>query len=222
MAWPTTKATTTHLDDQTDDPNLARPQIKQNIDNVNDIIDFFPSGQLISSPAYFTFSNSIPAITIGQGLGRHNVQNAFTLITAGGTGISVNTTDTYKLDMPAGSYFIETLGRGKYTIPQLVVGRSHTIALVKEVSGSDSDIQTVTVGNASSADSGLTGTYSSEAATPVLTDYFMPTNFSASVVYSGAGTLRMQQESSSFTGTLGSTPAITYDTIITFKITKYA
>jgi hypothetical protein len=44
MAWPTTKATTTHLDAGTDDPNQARPQIKQNIDNVNDIIDFFPSG----------------------------------------------------------------------------------------------------------------------------------------------------------------------------------
>lgn len=44
MAWPTTKATTTHLDAQTDDPNQARPEIKQNIDNVNSIIDFFPSG----------------------------------------------------------------------------------------------------------------------------------------------------------------------------------
>ena len=46
MPWPSTKAQTTHLDAQTDDPNLARPEIKQNIDNVNDIIDFFPSGNL--------------------------------------------------------------------------------------------------------------------------------------------------------------------------------
>lgn len=44
MPWPTTKATTTALDNQADDPNLARPQIKQNVENVNDIIDFFPSG----------------------------------------------------------------------------------------------------------------------------------------------------------------------------------
>ena len=45
MAWPTTKATTTHLDAETDDPNQARPQIKQNIDNVNSIIDFIePTG----------------------------------------------------------------------------------------------------------------------------------------------------------------------------------
>lgn len=41
MAWPTTPATTTHLDAGTDDPNLARPQIKQNVDNVNAIIDEF-------------------------------------------------------------------------------------------------------------------------------------------------------------------------------------
>lgn len=38
--WPSTKATTTHLSDGTDDPNQARPQISQNIDNVNSIIDF--------------------------------------------------------------------------------------------------------------------------------------------------------------------------------------
>jgi len=46
MPWPSTKATTTHLDNQADDPNQARPEIKQNIENVNDIIDFFPSGGL--------------------------------------------------------------------------------------------------------------------------------------------------------------------------------
>jgi hypothetical protein len=43
MAWPTSgdKASTTHLDAGTDDPGLARPQIKQNVDNVNNIIDEF-------------------------------------------------------------------------------------------------------------------------------------------------------------------------------------
>lgn len=40
-SWPTTKGTTTHLDQSTDDPNEARPQIKQNIENVNKIIDNF-------------------------------------------------------------------------------------------------------------------------------------------------------------------------------------
>jgi hypothetical protein len=40
--WPSaTKATTNHLDSGTDKPRLARPEIKQNVDNTNDIIDMF-------------------------------------------------------------------------------------------------------------------------------------------------------------------------------------
>jgi hypothetical protein len=40
--WPSaTKASTTHVDAGTDQISLARADIKQNIDNVNDIIDIF-------------------------------------------------------------------------------------------------------------------------------------------------------------------------------------
>lgn len=47
MAWPSgTKASTTNVDQGADKIALARPDIKQNIDNVNDIIDTFN----ISSP----------------------------------------------------------------------------------------------------------------------------------------------------------------------------
>ena len=45
--WPSSKATTTHLDDQTDDPNQARVDIKLNVENVNKIIDYFT----VSSPS---------------------------------------------------------------------------------------------------------------------------------------------------------------------------
>ena len=41
MTWPTTPAGTTHLDSGDDNPDLARPDIKQNIDNVNAIISEF-------------------------------------------------------------------------------------------------------------------------------------------------------------------------------------
>lgn len=42
MAWPSgTKASTTNVDAGSDKPRLARPDIKQNIDNVNSIIDTF-------------------------------------------------------------------------------------------------------------------------------------------------------------------------------------
>jgi hypothetical protein len=37
--WPTTKAGTTHLDSGSDNPGSARADIKQNVDNVNDMID---------------------------------------------------------------------------------------------------------------------------------------------------------------------------------------
>lgn len=40
--WPSgSKASTTNLDAGTDKPSLARPDIKQNVDNVNEIIDMF-------------------------------------------------------------------------------------------------------------------------------------------------------------------------------------
>lgn len=46
--WPSgTKASTANLDSGTDKPRLARLDIKQNVDNVNDIVDFFDG----SSPA---------------------------------------------------------------------------------------------------------------------------------------------------------------------------
>jgi len=48
MAWPSgSKAGTTNVDAGADRPSLARPDIKQNIDNVNSIIDEFN----ISSPS---------------------------------------------------------------------------------------------------------------------------------------------------------------------------
>ena len=223
MAWPTTQATTTHLDSETDDPNQARPEIKLNIENVNSIIDFIPNGIVGSEPAYFSFGSSIPLIATATGVGYNDVTNTFTLITAGGTGISVNASNTYKLDMPAGSYFIELLGRGSYKINQSVVGRNHNIKLVKEISASDTDIQEIFCGNASSLN-GFTGIYKVEGGSDPddYTDYFRPSNFITTAVYGGAGTLRMQHDSSAFTGTLGDTPAITYDNNITFKITKYA
>ena len=43
--WPSgTKASTANLDSGTDKPRLARTDIKQNVDNVNDIVDFFNGG----------------------------------------------------------------------------------------------------------------------------------------------------------------------------------
>ena len=48
MAWPTTDASTAALDAGTDDPNLARPQIKLNIENANAIKNEFGNVDITS------------------------------------------------------------------------------------------------------------------------------------------------------------------------------
>jgi len=52
MAWPSgTKASTANVDSGSDNPALARVDIKQNIDNVNDIIDEFGEVDITSPVA---------------------------------------------------------------------------------------------------------------------------------------------------------------------------
>lgn len=48
MAWPTVDATTTALDSGGDDPNIARPQIKLNIENANAIKNEFGNVDITS------------------------------------------------------------------------------------------------------------------------------------------------------------------------------
>jgi hypothetical protein len=48
--WPSaSKASTSNLDSGSDKPRLARADIKQNVDNVNDIIDYFDGGGPITA-----------------------------------------------------------------------------------------------------------------------------------------------------------------------------
>ena len=55
MAWPNaSKASTANVDAGTDSISNARADIKQNIDNVNEIIDEFPSGPYGSKGEYTT------------------------------------------------------------------------------------------------------------------------------------------------------------------------
>ena len=50
MAWPTTNASTANVDSGSDNPGLARADIKQNIDNINSIINEFGE-VVITSPS---------------------------------------------------------------------------------------------------------------------------------------------------------------------------
>jgi hypothetical protein len=54
MAWPTTKAGTTNVDAGTDLIANARPDIKQNIDNVNSIMDFYDASGPYATQGNYT------------------------------------------------------------------------------------------------------------------------------------------------------------------------
>lgn len=94
--WPSgTKAGTTHLDAGTDSPRLARPDIKQNVDNVNAIIDMFN----IDSPS----ANQVLKYNTGNArfeLGTDSTGTAAAATTFVGddsSGTAVNAGETFKI-----------------------------------------------------------------------------------------------------------------------------
>jgi len=103
--WPSaTKATTTHLDSGTDSPRLARTDLKQNVDNVNDIIDMFN----ISSPA----NNQILKYSTSNSrfeLASETTASPITFVGDDSTGTAVNVGETFKI---AGTQNITTAVSG--------------------------------------------------------------------------------------------------------------
>jgi len=94
--WPSgSKASTTNLDAGTDSPRLARPDIKQNVDNVNAIVDMFN----IDSPTAdqilkYNTSNArfeLAADATGTAV------SATTFVGDDSTGTAVNAGETFKI-----------------------------------------------------------------------------------------------------------------------------
>ena len=106
--WPTgTKAGTTHLDSGTDSPRLARPDIKQNVDNVNSMIDMFnidspTNGQILK---YNTSNARFELDTDATG----SAVSATTFVGDDSTGTAVNPGETFKI---AGATGISTAVSG--------------------------------------------------------------------------------------------------------------
>jgi hypothetical protein len=93
--WPSgTKASTANLDSGTDSPRLARADIKQNVDNVNAMIDMFN----ISSPSngqilkYNTSNSRFELDTDATG----SAVSATTFVGDDSTGTAVNPGETFK------------------------------------------------------------------------------------------------------------------------------
>ena len=106
--WPSgTKAGTTHLDSGTDSPRLARPDIKQNVDNVNSVIDMFnidspTNGQILK---YNTSNARFELDTDSTG----TAAAATTFVGDDSTGTAVNAGETFKI---AGATGISTAVSG--------------------------------------------------------------------------------------------------------------
>jgi len=91
--WPAgSKASTVNMDAGTDSPRLARADIKQNVDNVNDIIDMFN----ISAPTnnqilkYSTTNSRFELASEGTG-------SPITFVGDDSTGTAVNPGETFKI-----------------------------------------------------------------------------------------------------------------------------
>ena len=106
--WPSgTKASTTHLDAGTDSPRLARPDIKQNVDNVNAIIDMFN----IDSPSndqVLKYNTSNARFELGTD-STGSAVSATTFVGDDSTGTAVNPGETFKI---AGATGISTAVSG--------------------------------------------------------------------------------------------------------------
>ena len=94
--WPSgTKAGTTHLDAGTDSPRLARPDIKQNVDNVNAIIDMFN----IDSPSanqILKYNSSNARFELGTD-STGTAAAATTFVGEDSSGTAVNAGETFKI-----------------------------------------------------------------------------------------------------------------------------
>lgn len=94
MAWPSgTKASTTNVDQGTDKISLARPDIKQNIDNVNEIIDFYDASGPYATAGTYTKHQVFGLQTLSIADSAGDIE--WDVSTAQTAKLIANNTDTY-------------------------------------------------------------------------------------------------------------------------------
>ena len=164
--WPSgTKAGTTHLDSGTDSPRLARPDIKQNVDNVNSVIDMFnidspTNGQILkynTSNARFeldtdaTGSATAATTFVGDDSSGTAVNPGETFKIAGATGISTAVSgDTITITGTAQDFTYASL-TGTPTIPTVVSDLTNDSGFITDDGNGD-----LTITNSTIASSGST------------------------------------------------------------------
>lgn len=95
MAWPTTQAGTTHLDSGNDNPGNARADIKQNVDNVNAILDFYSTSGPYATVGNYTKQQyfGLSTLTDGASISWDLADNQVATVTLGGNRALANPTN---------------------------------------------------------------------------------------------------------------------------------
>lgn len=134
MVWPTDDLTTTHLDASTDDPGLARAELKAAVDKIKSILGEVPAGSTVwhSSNDGPGGSPSLDAATLG-GAGKDsayhlNLANATGTLAASkvsdGPGSGLNAD---QLDSQDGSYYLD-IGNATGTLNTARIGNDSITA----------------------------------------------------------------------------------------------
>lgn len=95
MSWPTTQAGTTHLDAGTDNPGSARADIKQNVDNVNAILDFYSTSGPYATVGNYTKQQyfGLATLTDASSIAWDLSSNQVAQVTLGGSRALANPTN---------------------------------------------------------------------------------------------------------------------------------
>ena len=113
--WPSgTKAGTTNLDAGSDSPRLARPDIKQNVDNVNAIIDMFNIPGSPTNNHILRYNSSTAKFDVEADLAE--AQSVFSTIAVAGQSSVVADATTDTLTLAAGTGMTITTNAGNDTI----------------------------------------------------------------------------------------------------------
>ena len=150
MSWPTTPASTTNLDSGSDNPGLARSDIKQDVDNLNSILSFYDSTGPFGTAGTYTKQQAfgMTTLTDASSIAWDLSLNQVATVTLGGSRALANPTNkvagaTYVLIVKQDGTGSRTLSFGsdyKFHLgatPTLSTGANHVDILCFITDGSN-------------------------------------------------------------------------------------
>jgi hypothetical protein len=194
MTWPTTPINTTNLDNGADEPRLARADLKNMADAVNDMI----AQGGAATPAFIKYGITI---TTTNGTTFAPVLETPNTLTAGGTGVTVSTNN---IVVPAGTWLFETS-------PSSVESRSSGGLYINEIR-----LRNTT--NNTTVDGEIPTTYETNAGANTVTEGFLGMNGVATF----ATSVNLQFQAKSIGGDVSKSWGTQTGVGLYIKITKIA